>query len=82
MQYDNYFIVSDNEDHCIIVFDRDGNFVCKFGKLGHGKGKFNEPRCLSVNKAGHLMICDTLNHRVLGRVVRKPVNVNPRLNVN
>ena len=64
MQYDNYFIVSDNEDHCIIVFDRDGNFLYKFGKQGKGKGEFNEPRCLSVNKAGHLMVCDTLNHRV------------------
>ena len=49
---------------CIIVFDRDGNFLYKFGKQGKGKGEFNEPRCLSVNKAGHLMVCDTLNHRV------------------
>ena len=28
------------------------------------KEEFNEPRCLSVTKAGHLMVCDTLNHRV------------------
>ena len=49
MQYDNYLLVSDNEDHCITVFDRDVNFVYKFGKKGQG-----EPRCLSVNKAGHL----------------------------
>ena len=55
MQYDNYLIVSDYEGHCINVFDRDGNFVHKFGKQGHGKGKFNGPRCLSVNKAGHLL---------------------------
>ena len=59
MQYDNYLLVSGNEDHCIIVFDRDGNFVYKFGKQGQG-----EPRCLSVNKAGHLMVCGSLNHRV------------------
>ena len=35
---------------CINVFDRDRNFVYKFGKQGHGKGKFNGPRCLSANK--------------------------------
>ena len=26
--------------------------------------RFNEPFCLSVSKAGHLMVCDTENHRV------------------
>ena len=64
MQYDNYLIASDYEDHCIIVFDRDGNFVYKFGKQGQGEGQFDETRCLSVNKAGHLMVCDSSNHRV------------------
>ena len=36
----------------------------KFGKTGSGYGEFNRPRCLSVNKAGHLMVCDERNHRV------------------
>ena len=36
----------------------------KFGKTGSGNGEFNQPRCLSVNKAGHLMVCDDGNHRV------------------
>ena len=36
----------------------------KFGKKREGDGKFNQPRCLSVNNAGHLMVCDKLNHRV------------------
>ena len=43
MQYDNYLIVSDYEGHCINVFDRDGNFVHKFGKQGQGEGQFNGP---------------------------------------
>ena len=45
-------------------FDRNGNFLYKFGKKGEGDGEFNAPRFLSVNKAGHLMVCDTMNHRV------------------
>ena len=64
VQYDKYLIVSDSGEHCIKVFDRDGNFQYKFGKQGEGDGEFNKPRCLSVNKAGHLMVCDAENHRV------------------
>ena len=64
VQYDKYLIVSDIREHCIKVFDRDGNFQYEFGKKGEGDGEFNKPRGLSVNKAGHLMVCDELNHRV------------------
>ena len=64
VQSDNYFLVSDMNEDCIKVFDREGNFLYKFGKKGEGEGEFNEPRCLSVNKAGHLMVCDKWNHRV------------------
>ena len=64
IQYDKYLIVSDSDEHCIKVCDRDGNFLYKFGKKGVGDGEFNDPRCLSVNKAGHLMVCDSENHRV------------------
>ena len=65
VQYDNYLIiVSDRDESCIKVFGRDGNFLYQFGKKGKGDGEFNRPRCLSVNKAGHLMVCDELNHRV------------------
>ena len=64
VQYDKYLIVSDSHEHCIKVFDRDGNFQYKFGKQGEGDGEFNKPHCLTVNKAGHLMVCDEWNHRV------------------
>lgn len=36
----------------------------KFGEKGRKKGKFNEPNGLTVNKEGHLMVCDAMNHRV------------------
>jgi len=39
-------------------------FQYKFGRKGEGEGEFNEPCCLSVNKAGHLMVCDSGNNRV------------------
>ena len=64
IQRDNYLIVSDKGDHSVKLFDRKGNFLYKFGKKGNGYGKFNEPHCLFMNKAGHLMVCDAGNHRI------------------
>ncbi|XP_022794155.1 E3 ubiquitin-protein ligase TRIM71-like [Stylophora pistillata] len=64
IQYEKYLIVSDNNEYCIKVFDRNGNFLYRFGKKGEGDGEFNNPRCLTVNKAGHLMVCDIFNNRI------------------
>jgi len=64
VQYEKYFVVSESDEHCIKVFHLDGRFLYKFGKKGDGDGEFNVIRCLSVNKAGHLMVCDLWNHRV------------------
>ena len=46
------------------VYDRNGNFQYKFGKEGGGDGEFNKPRFLSVNKSGHLIVCDAGNNRI------------------
>ena len=62
IRYEKYLIASDSSEHCIKVFDINGNFLYKFGNKGNRNGEFNTPRFLSVNKAGHLMVCD--NHRV------------------
>jgi len=64
VQCDRYLIVSDYREHCMKVYDRKGNFQYKFGKQGGGDGEFNNPRCLAVNKSGHLMVCDTGNNRI------------------
>ena len=64
IQKDQYFIVSDYGDHSIKVFNTDGDFLYKFGNEGDGDGEFKKPHCLSVDKAGHLMVCDGANDRV------------------
>ena len=64
IQKDQYFIVSDDDDHSIKVFNTDGDLLYKFGNKGKGDGEFNNPRFLSVDKAGHLMVCDYGNNRV------------------
>ena len=40
------------------------SFFYKFGNKESGDGEFNDPGCLSVDRAGHLLVCDLLNHRV------------------
>ena len=64
IQKDQYFLVSDNGDHSIKVFNADGDFLYKFGNGGEGDGAFDNPYCLSVDKEGHLMVCDGKNDRV------------------
>ena len=64
IQNDEYFLVSDNGDHSIKVFNTDGDFLYKFGNKGEEDGEFDNPYCLSVDKAGHLMVCDGKNDRV------------------
>ncbi len=64
VQYNKYLIVSDHDKHCIKVFNKEGVLRYKIGKKGKGDGEFNKPHCLSVDKAGHLMVCDAGNHRL------------------
>ena len=65
IQHNNYlYIVSDTGDDSLKLVDRKGNFLYKFGTNGYAEGEFNELSCLSMNKAGHLMVCDSENHRI------------------
>ena len=41
-----------------------GKLISKFGKQGSKDGEFSQPRYLSVNKEGLLMVCDAGNHRL------------------
>jgi len=52
VQFDRYLIVSDCLEHCMKVYDRNGNFQYKFGKQGRGDGELSCPYYLSVNKSG------------------------------
>ena len=64
IQHDNYLMVTHRDDHSVKFFDRKGNFLYKFGKKGNADGEYNDPFCLSVDKAGHLLVCYSENHRI------------------
>ena len=65
VSYKQYLIVSDYEEHCVKALDREqGIVLCKFTSAGDADGQFKEPTGLAVDKAGHLMVCDTGNHSI------------------
>jgi len=39
----NNIIIADSGDHRIQIFDKNDNFLHKFGKKGNGKGEMNSP---------------------------------------
>ena len=63
IQHDNYLVLSDCEEYCVEVLNVEGAVMCKFG-AGYGDREFKTPCCLSVTKAGDLIVCDASNHRV------------------
>ena len=64
VQCGEYLIVSDQGEHCIKVFNREGHFQYKFGKKGEGDGEFNFPRFLSLTQSNHLLVCERDNYRI------------------
>ena len=62
---DNYLIVSDGDGQPIKLFDWEGHFLYYFADKGRGdgEGEFN-PRCLSVDKTGHLIVGNLSDSRV------------------
>ena len=64
IQKDKYLQIASDSFQGINVFNRDGDFLYKFGSKGEEDGEFDEPQCLSVDKAGNLIVCDSDNSRV------------------
>lgn len=65
MDEEGYFYVTESEWYpsSVVVFDPNGNFVEKIGKLGSGPNNFQVPVDVAV-KNGYLVVVDSRNHRV------------------
>ena len=62
--YKNMFLVSDEGDHCIKVYDQSGTFLYKFGTEGDQDGQFNKPCGMLADRSSNLLVCDSNNNRV------------------
>ena len=56
--------LSDNKKDCILMFDKDGNFVRKFGSYGEGPGELCIPAGLAFLNDDELLVVDDGNGRI------------------
>ena len=56
--------VTDTADHCVYVFDKDGNCVRKTGSRGEKPGHFQHPRGVSYLNDSEILVADKYNHRI------------------
>jgi len=55
---------SDKTNNRILKYDRKGNFLLMWGKLGSGPGEFNAPHGLAMDRRGRLYVADRSNSRI------------------
>jgi len=56
--------VVDANNKRIQKFDRDGNFISKWGSNGTGDNQFGSPLSVEIDSAGNVYVVDTGNHRI------------------
>ena len=56
--------VIDDKKHCILMFDRDGNFFQKFGCSGYGPGQLCFPTGVTFLNDDQLLVVDDFNGRI------------------
>ena len=56
--------VTDNDKHCILIIDKEGNCVRKVGCIGNNSGQLKRPVDVTYLTDNNIMVADQLNHRI------------------
>jgi len=56
--------VADFKMHCVLIYDKEGEFVRKLGCNGRNPGQFNGPRGVTYLNDDEILVADELNHRI------------------
>ena len=56
--------VVDNDKHCILITDKEGNCVRKVGCYGNNAGQLNCPTDITYLNDDNILVADELNHRI------------------
>ena len=56
--------VADHSGHCILIFDKEGKYLRKFGSKGENAGQFNNPAGVTYLNDDEILVADELNHRI------------------
>ena len=61
---DENIYISDEALHRISIFNKEGQFLTKWGVRGKGDGEFDRPAGIAFDKDDNLLVVDGLNNRV------------------
>ena len=61
---DGTWAVTDDSNHCVLIFDGEDQLVRKFGSCGNGNGKLSRPLGVAFDANNHLYVTEFSNHRV------------------
>lgn len=61
---DERLYVSDEGNHTISVWNRDGEKLDSWGNHGSDNGELNRPSGIAFDQDGNMLVADTMNHRV------------------
>lgn len=61
---DENLYVTDQAAHKIVIFDKEGAFLGKWGDAGSKAGQLNKPSGIEFDNEGNLYVVDTRNNRV------------------
>ena len=56
--------VTDRNGHCILIFDKEGKYLRKFGCKEENSGQLNHPTGVTYLNDDHILVADELNHRI------------------
>ncbi len=60
----NNIVVSDTQNFRIQIFDKDGEFIHKFGRIGDLPGMFARPKGVGVDTEGHIYVADAAFNQI------------------
>ncbi len=61
---DDSLVVSDEGNHTISFWSKDGTKIDSWGEHGSGDGELDRPSGIAFDVDGNLLVVDTMNHRV------------------
>jgi DNA-binding beta-propeller fold protein YncE len=60
----NHVYVADDDNHRVVAYDLDGNYLNEVGTFGTNPGQFRFPYDVGVDSGDQLFVADNNNHRV------------------
>lgn len=57
-------IISDWKQHCVKIFNNEGELVHNYGRHGAGDAELDHPYGICCDKFGHIIVADTWNNRI------------------